>query len=113
MNPPKFFDLPAADGVVHPEIAAKWIANSPLAMVDRYVPNLKTYRSVMMVVGDQNTLAASNRQMDEALTRLGIVHTFEVYEGNHMSGVKNRFETKVLPFFSENLKFRAEHGGHK
>lgn len=105
MNPPKFFDLPAVDGVARPEIAAKWIANSPLVMVDQYVPNLKTYRAIMMDVGDQDTLAGSNKQLDESLTRLGIVHTFEIYEGSHTSRVRERFETKVLPFFSANLKY--------
>ena len=103
-HPPKFFDLPAEGGVVRPEIAAKWIANSPLAMVDQYVPNLKKYRAVMLDVGLQDGLAASNKQMDESLTRLGVAHTFETYEGDHMNHVKDRFADKVLPFFSENLK---------
>ena len=108
MNSPKFFDLPTADGVVRPEIAAKWVANSPLAMVDQYVPNLKKYRAVMMDVGDQDTLAKSNEQMHESLTRLGVTHAFETYEGNHMNHVKDRFETRVLPFFSTNLTFPVE-----
>jgi len=111
-NPPKFFDLPVEGETVHPEIAAKWIANSPLAFVDQYVPNLKKYRSIKMDVGDQDNLAATNKQMDESLTRLGIVHTFEVYEGNHGNRVKERFETKVLPFFSENLNGQASQGSH-
>lgn len=103
-NPPKFYDLPNQDGTLHPEIAAKWIANSPLAMVDQYVPNLKKYKAIMMDVGTSDTLAASNEQMDVSLTHLGVVHTFETYDGDHMSRVKERFETKVLPFFSEKLK---------
>jgi hypothetical protein len=89
---------------VRPEIAAKWVANSPLVFVDQYVPNLKKYKSIMMDVGTEDTLAASNKQMEESLTRLGVVHTFETYEGNHGNRVKERFETKVLPFFSESLK---------
>jgi S-formylglutathione hydrolase FrmB len=112
MNPPKFFDLPVEGETVHPEIAAKWVANSPLAFVDQYVPNLKKYRSIKMDVGDQDNLAATNKQMDESLTRLGIVHAFEVYEGNHGNRVKERFETKVLPFFSENLNGQASQGSH-
>lgn len=103
-NPPKFYDLPNQDGTVHPEIAAKWIANSPLAMVDQYVPNLKKYKAIMMDVGTADTLAGSNEEMDKSLTRLGVVHTFETYDGNHMNRVQERFSTKVLPFFSENLK---------
>lgn len=112
MNPPKFFDMPTQDGVARPEIVAKYIANSPLAMVDQYVPNLKKYHAIMMDVGDQDTLAGSNKQMDQSLTRLGIVHTFEIYEGNHGNRVKARFESRVLPFFSEHLKFPAEHASH-
>lgn len=110
-NPPKFFDLPDQDGVLHPEIAAKWVANSPLAFVDQYVPDLKTYRAIAMDVGDMDNLMSSNKQMDEALTRLGIKHTFEIYEGTHGNRVKERFETKVLPFFSTNLKTHAESTG--
>jgi hypothetical protein len=45
---------------------------------------------------------------------LGVTHTFETYEGDHNSRVKERFETKVLPFFSNNLTFPAGRGsGHK
>jgi len=111
MNPPKFFDLPTAeDGTVRPEIAAKWIANSPLAFVDQYVPNLKRYRAIKMDVGDQDNLAATNKLMDEALTRLGVAHTFEIYEGTHGNRVKERFETKILPLFSENLNSQAVQG---
>lgn len=107
MNPPKFFDLPTQDGAVRPEIAAKFIANSPLAFVDQYVPTLKNYHAIKMDVGLQDNLAASNKLMDESLTRLGVPHTFETYEGNHGNRVKERFETKVLPFFSENLNSEA------
>ena len=103
-NPPKFFDLPNENGVVRPEIAAKWIANSPLAMVDQYASNLKKYRAVMLDVGLQDGLAGSNQEMDASLTRLGVPHTFETYEGDHMNHVKDRFETRVLPFFSEQLR---------
>jgi hypothetical protein len=110
MNPPKFFDLPTVDGVVHPEIVAKWVANSPLAFVDQYATNLKKYKAIMMDVGLQDTLAGSNKQMDESLTRLGVVHVFETYEGNHTNKVKERFEAKVLPFFLENLKGQAKAG---
>ncbi len=104
MNPPKFFDLPNENGTVRPEIAAKWIANSPLAMVDQYISNLKEYRAFMLDVGLQDGLAASNKEMDASLTEVGVPHKFETYEGNHTNRVKERFEASVLPFFSENLK---------
>jgi S-formylglutathione hydrolase FrmB len=112
-NPPKFFDLPTEDGKVRPEIAAKWIANSPLAMVDQYVANLKEYHAFKMDVGLQDGLSVSNKEMDASLTELGVPHTFETYEGDHMNRVKERFETKVLPFFSENLSFTTHAAKHK
>jgi hypothetical protein len=40
---------------------AKWIANSALAMVDQYVPNLNQYHSIMMDGGLEDGLAASNK----------------------------------------------------
>jgi hypothetical protein len=106
-NPPQFFDLPTKDGQVVPEIAAKWIANSPLAMVDQYSSNLKKYKAFMMDVGLQDGLMASNKEMDESLTRLGVTHTYETYEGDHTNHVKERWVEKVVPFFSNNLSFTA------
>ena len=107
MNPPQFFDLPTKDGEVVPAVAAKYLANSPLAMMDQYVSNLKKYRGIMMDIGLQDSLIASNKELDESLTRLGIKHTYETYEGDHTNHVKDRWEQRVLPFFSTNLAFTA------
>ncbi len=104
-NAPTFFDLPVVDGVVQPAIAAKWIANSPLAMADQYSSNLKQFKAILMDVGLSDTLANSNKEMDESLTRLGVPHVFQTYDGDHMNHVKDRFSQAVLPFFSENLSF--------
>jgi hypothetical protein len=92
------------DGVPQPLIQAKYAANSPLAMIDQYVTNLKKYNAIMGDVGLQDGLANSNKQMDQILTDFGVKHTFETYEGDHTNRVKERFELKVLPFFSSNLK---------
>jgi enterochelin esterase-like enzyme len=105
MNPPQFFDLPVKEGQLQPSIAAKWVANSPLAMADQYVPNLKKYRAIAMDVGLQDSLAGANRNFDQALTQLGVSHTFETFVGEHSDHLKDRVELKVLPFFSDNLTF--------
>ena len=104
MNPPQYFDLPTKDGEVQPLIAAKWVANSPLVMVDQYVPNLKRYRAIAIDVGDKDPLGGSNVDLDKALTRLGVPHTFEQYEGDHGNRVAARFVSHLLPFFSKQLK---------
>ena len=104
-NPPRFLDLPTKDGEPQPLVIAKWAANSPLAMIDQYVTNLKEYRAIAGDVGLQDTLATVNEEMSRMFTDSGIVHTFETYEGNHTNKIPERIETKVFPFFSKNLSF--------
>ena len=106
-NPPDFYDLPTKDGQPVPSVVAKYLANSPLAMVDQYRTNLKKYRAVMLEVGTQDTLAGSNRQLNESFKTLGVTHTYEEYEGDHNNRVAERIQQKVLPFFSNNLSFTA------
>jgi S-formylglutathione hydrolase len=108
-NAPQFFDMPTMDGAVLPAIAAKWIANSPLALVDQYVPSLKKFKAITLDVGLSDTLLPTNKQMDESLNRLEVPHVFETYEGDHNNRVKERFAGKVLPFFSSNLVFPQKH----
>jgi S-formylglutathione hydrolase FrmB len=104
-KPPLFLDLPTKNGEVQPEVAVKWAANSPVAMLDQYVPSLKKYKAIAMDVGLQDNLITSNRVLDEALSRFGVMHTFETYEGDHNNRIPQRLEEKVLPFFSNVLAF--------
>jgi len=72
-------------------------------MVDQYLTSLRKYHAIALEVGTQDTLAASNRQLDESLKKFKIAHTFETYDGDHTNRVPQRIEEKVLPFFSSNL----------
>jgi S-formylglutathione hydrolase FrmB len=108
MNPPDFFDLPVKDGQVVPAVAAKYLANSPLAMVDQYASNLKNFRAVMMDCGTKDTLFNSNNEMDQSLTRLGVKHAYETYDGDHTNRLKERWEESVMPFFAKNLAFATK-----
>jgi enterochelin esterase-like enzyme len=103
---PPFFDLPTKDGEIQPLIAAKWIANSPLVMVDQYVPALKSMRAIALDVGNQDPFVGTNTQLGESLARLGVTHTFEVYDGDHGNRIRERFESQVLRFFSQHLTAR-------
>lgn len=102
-NPPLFFDWPYKDGELQPLVQAKWITNSPLIMVDQYVPSLQNFRAIALDVGDEDGLNITNSQLDEALTRLKVNHTYEIYPGDHGNRVAQRFKEKLLPFFSEML----------
>ncbi|WP_140987027.1 alpha/beta hydrolase [Asticcacaulis tiandongensis] len=104
-KPPFFVDLPTRDGVVQDSVIAEWAANAPLAMVPQYTRNLRRYKAIAIDVGDRDSLIVDNTALHEAFERFGIRHVFEVYDGDHGSGVSSRFEEKVMPFFSEHLKF--------
>jgi S-formylglutathione hydrolase FrmB len=106
-NPPFFFDLPVKGGQPQPEVVARWAANAPLAMVDQYLPNLKKYRAIAIDVGDKDGLNASNKELSRRLADFAIANSFELYEGDHTNRIPERVETKVLPFFSNNLSLTA------
>jgi enterochelin esterase-like enzyme len=102
-NPPTYFDLPTKDGEIQPLIASKWAANSPLLMVDQYVPNLKRYRAIYIEVGTRDPFLTLNTQLSQSLTRLGVQHKFVTYDGDHGSHIKPHFAESLLPFFTANL----------
>lgn len=105
-NPPDYFDEPIKDGHEQPLVIAKWHAASPLAMINQYVTNIKKYHAIMADVGLQDGLAGQNKELDQMMTDFGIAHTFETYEGDHMSEIPKRIDSKVLPFFSKNLAMK-------
>ncbi len=109
-SPPLFFNLPVKDGKAQSVIQAKWAANSLMVMLEQYAPSLKRMKAIAMSVGTQDALLPTNRDMDEALTKAGIAHTFETFEGDHNGQVGVNFETKVLPFFSNQLAFAQAAG---
>ena len=104
-NPPLYLDLPTKNGQVVPEVAVKYAANSPVATLDQFVPNLKKYKAIALDIGLQDTLLPSNEVMVARLKRFGVPHTFETYEGDHGNKVMQRLEEKALPFFSQQLSF--------
>ena len=106
-NPPLYLDLPFKDGVEQPEVLAKWTANAPLAFIDQYIDNLRTYRAIGIDVGDQDGLRADTTKLHEVLDKYGMANNFEVYHGTHISAVADRFQNHVLPFFSKNLCFTS------
>lgn len=107
-NPPLYLDLPTRNGDVVHDVAAKWAANSPLAMLDQYVPNLRNYTAITLDVGTQDILMTSNRAFADRLRGYNIPHTFETYDGGHNDRVDQRLEQYLLPFFSKHLSFEED-----
>jgi S-formylglutathione hydrolase FrmB len=90
---------------------ALWSANMPVAMLGQYRSNLARLRAIAFDVGRQDEHAdvrAGARDFDEGLTRNGIGHQFEEYEGTHLSGIRERLETRALPFLSGALASESQ-----
>ena len=104
-NPPLYLDLPVKDGVLQPDVMAKWTANAPLAFVDQYIDNLRRYRAIAMDVGDEDGLRFDTEKLHKVLDSYDIKNSFEMYHGTHTSAVADRFQNHVIPFFSKNLCF--------
>ncbi len=85
---------------------ARWSANMPVAMLDQYRSNLARLHAIAFDVGSQDEnrhIRDGARDFDAGLTRNGVPHEFEQYDGTHMSRIGERLETKALPFFSRTL----------
>jgi enterochelin esterase-like enzyme len=104
-KPPLYFDFPIENGELRPLILTKWNANVPLAIIDQYIPGLKTFKAIGIEVGLQDGLIGVNQAISDVLTSYGIEHVYETYEGNHTNKVAERYATRVLPFFSRELAF--------
>lgn len=101
---PFYVDMPyEQDGKPVDAVFARWTANSPFAMLDQYVPNLKRYAAIALDVGDKDGLVTDTGILHQKLLDYGIANSFEIYEGDHTNRVAFRFQDNVLPFFGKNL----------
>jgi S-formylglutathione hydrolase FrmB len=87
-NPPLFLDLPVKDGKVRPDIVAKWVANSPMEMLEQHVANLGKFYSIAIDIGTKDTLLRSNQELHAAMTKLRVPHYYEEYDGDHTNKVR-------------------------
>jgi len=107
-KPPYFMDFGLkADGTVDNLVVAKWANNSPLVMATSHIPQLKSFRAIASDGGDKDGLTKDATTMHEQLDLYGVKNSFEVYDGNHVNRIVERFKTKVLPFFQANLVTKA------
>ena len=110
-RPPFFFDLEQVrrDGQwqTDPVVQKKWDAHSTLLMVPAYRDALRRMRGIGFDIGaqDQAVAPAEAMAMDSALSRAGIPHTFETYQGDHLNKIRERLGIRVFPFFTKMLVF--------
>jgi S-formylglutathione hydrolase len=116
-HPPFYFDWPfeLVDSIRCPLEPAysRWNANMLLEHLQRYAPNLRRLQGIGFDVGrgDQyHFIPLTTRALSRALTDLGITHTFEAYEGDHVNRRGERTVTRLLPFFAAHLRFDNKGG---
>ncbi|MBT2188792.1 alpha/beta hydrolase [Sphingobium nicotianae] len=99
-KPPLYVDLAVDEnGTPRPDVMAARTANAPLAFIDQYISELRSYRAIGIDVGDKDTIVPTATRMHEVLDSYHINNNFEIYEGTHTSKVQSRFQDVVLPFF--------------
>jgi enterochelin esterase-like enzyme len=112
--PPFFIDLGVKDGKVQPRIMEKWAANTPLAMIDQYIWNLKSMSLIALDSGTKDEpIAGGVRSLHEVLTTYDLPHFFEIYEGDHLNRIADRIETKVVPMFSKLFEAVRQTSGNR
>lgn len=105
-RPPFYVDLPVQNGQLNPDVLTKWSANMPLSNLDQYITNLKKLKAIAFDAGNKDELiAASVKVLDTELSKYGIDHFFEIYEGTHTNRIAERIRKNLLPYFSRNLAF--------
>ncbi len=102
-NPPNFIAVDEADGKLGPVVTARLHANSPLVLLSQSVPQLKALKAIAIDVGDKDFLLADDTAMHEELTRFGVAHDWEVFDGDHGNRVASRMRSDLLPFFGTHL----------
>jgi enterochelin esterase-like enzyme len=102
-KPPFYFDWLTKDGVVQPDIMAQWYANAPNAMVAQYIPALKSYSNIGIEIGTKDGLIGVNAELDKEMTKFGIKHSYETFDGGHADKFAQRVKENMIPFFQKTL----------
>ncbi len=84
------FDL--RTGALIPEVWDRWLAHDPVRMASRHADALRSMRRILIEAGrhDEFFLDLGAQAFADELARLGIEHSFELFDGGH-SGLNYRY----------------------
>lgn len=103
---PLMSQRPVKDGVIDDAMTERWRKNTLIRRVASGAENLQRHTAIGLDVGDRDEFShilQSTPAISAQMTALGIDHDFEIYPGDHVSGVAARLRDEVLPFFSAHL----------
>jgi pimeloyl-ACP methyl ester carboxylesterase len=91
-------------------VYAKWRSNFPVYVAEANKENLRKLRGIFLDYGEKEEfqhIRLGVKVLSTTFSELNIAHQFEVYaDGDHGSLIRQRMETRVLPFFNEKLLFK-------
>lgn len=109
-NAPLYFDPPFVlkNGALVPDarVIDRWQAASPLRLLDSLSGSLRTLRGFAFDAGRADgfrDIPVMVPRLDTLLTRKGVAHHAELYDGDHSNRIGVRMATIVLPFFEKVL----------
>ena len=78
------------------EIWSRWLAQDPIRMADSHVESLASMRAIYLDAGRQDEffLDLGATALSDELTRLGVAHSIELFDGNH-DGVDERIPAAI------------------
>lgn len=103
---PLMSQRPVKGGAVDEVILERWRDKTLIRRVESGAENLRRYTAIGLDVGDRDEFShilQSTPAISAELAALGIAHDFEIYPGDHVSGVAAQLRDEVLPFFSAHL----------
>jgi len=109
---PLYADLPFIDKngslVKNEPVYFQFRAKMPLYLIEQHRDNLMKLRGIFIDVGQFDEFTHIKRttpMLSAELSKFGIPHSFEIFAGgDHQNKVKERFTTKVVPFFTTFLE---------
>lgn len=106
-KPPFFVRFPweGSSATVVDSVAKFW-RDTPLEIIRKTSP--KVLRTVHWAfdAGDHDAfpdIPLASAELDRILTGKGVAHSFEIFRGTHGDRIRERVETRLLPFFSRTL----------
>lgn len=91
-------------------VYAKWRSNLPVYIAEANQENLKKLRGIFLDYGAKEEfehIRTGVKLLSKTFSELNIPHQFEVYaDGDHGNKIRQRMETRLLPFFNEKLMFK-------
>lgn len=83
-------------GRLIPEVWERWLEHDPVRMAPRYAAELSSLRHIHIEAGrgDEYMLDVGAGAFSAELTRLGVAHSFELFDGGH-GGISHRYAPAI------------------